>query len=324
MRKKVSIVIPAYNASAFIEKAINSVRTQTAEAEFQIIVSDDRSADNTLEIVRAMSETDPRIIAVPNQRAKGPSGARNTALDAANGDYIAFLDADDYWLPDHLQSALDFLEVNSKMIGVFFNSRIIELETGQVVGDWLSARRSPGRLGEEVLNGGFNLITGNLTLALLEESFIHLQSVVLRASVVEGVRFNETIRYSEDRDFMIRITSPYPAQLAYHLKETNVYLRRMGSLTAATAANALNTVKDHIRLYQSYSQGFGGDALLLAPISQRLYEANMDAAYLYRIEKRPLDALKALWRAARIKSNLRQVSEAMKIIASVAGLKKAA
>jgi hypothetical protein len=50
----------------------------------------------------------------------------------------------------------------------------------------------------------------------------------------------------------------------------------------------------------------------------------MDAAYLYRIEKRPLDALKALWRAARIKSNLRQVTEAMKIIASVAGLKKAA
>lgn len=91
--KLVSVIIPAYNAAVFIESTINSVLCQTYE-NFEIIVVNDGSVDNTLDIVTRIAEKDPRV-KVFTQENGGVSAARNTALSKASGEYITCVDADD-------------------------------------------------------------------------------------------------------------------------------------------------------------------------------------------------------------------------------------
>jgi glycosyltransferase involved in cell wall biosynthesis len=113
MKKRIyiSIVIPAYNAGVFIERAIQSVLKQTCPAD-EIIVVDDGSADNTAEIVRRFGDK-VKIIQQPNA---GVSAARNAGIRAAGGDWIAFLDADDEWLPDYLKIQTELLSRNPHLV----------------------------------------------------------------------------------------------------------------------------------------------------------------------------------------------------------------
>jgi glycosyltransferase involved in cell wall biosynthesis len=97
----VSVVIPAYNAEAFLRKAINSVLNQTHPAK-EIIVVDDGSKDGTCAVVESYGDR-VRLIRQQNQ---GPAITRNTGANAATGDYIAFLDSDDGWNPEKLEKQL--------------------------------------------------------------------------------------------------------------------------------------------------------------------------------------------------------------------------
>ena len=103
-----SVVIPAYQAAGFIQQTLRSVYAQT-EQDFEIIVVNDGSPDNTGEILA--QETDPRlrIITQPNG---GECAARNRGIREAHGTYVAFLDSDDAWLPDHLELARRFFETH--------------------------------------------------------------------------------------------------------------------------------------------------------------------------------------------------------------------
>ena len=92
----VSAVIPAYNAGDTIERALNSVYAQTYENTIEVIVVDDGSTDETAQIVR---DRFPDVILI-QQRNAGAAAARNSGVSAASGEWIAFLDADDEWLPE--------------------------------------------------------------------------------------------------------------------------------------------------------------------------------------------------------------------------------
>jgi len=98
----ISVVIPAYNAAGYIEEAINSVLNQTFQ-NFEIIVVDDGSQDLTKE--KVLNYSDPRIKYIYKENG-GPSTARNTGIKAARGNYIAFLDYDDIWIPQKLEKQL--------------------------------------------------------------------------------------------------------------------------------------------------------------------------------------------------------------------------
>lgn len=98
---RVSVVIAAYNASAFIDRAIASALDQQG-VTVELLVIDDRSSDDTADRVAAMGAKDARIRLVRLPRNMGPSGARNAGIDAATGDWIAVLDADDAYLPGRL------------------------------------------------------------------------------------------------------------------------------------------------------------------------------------------------------------------------------
>jgi teichuronic acid biosynthesis glycosyltransferase TuaG len=104
----VSIVTPAYNAAAFITQTIRSVQAQT-HAAWELHVVDDCSPDETRAIVRRLAADDTRIHLIEQPSNGGPARARQAALDAARGKYIAFVDADDCWLPEKLGRQLEFM-----------------------------------------------------------------------------------------------------------------------------------------------------------------------------------------------------------------------
>jgi glycosyltransferase involved in cell wall biosynthesis len=106
----VSVVIPAYNAERFIAEAIQSVLDQTYEVT-EIIVVDDGSADNTSEVAAGYART--RVIKQPNG---GPGAARNTGINAASGEWIAFLDSDDLWLPRKTEIQLGYVTPDAGVI----------------------------------------------------------------------------------------------------------------------------------------------------------------------------------------------------------------
>ncbi len=91
---KVSVVIPSYNSSSYVMKAIDSVLNQTYD-NLEIILVDDASTDDTCSIVKRTN--DPRLKVIVRENNGGAAAARNTGINAASGRYIAFLDADDYW-----------------------------------------------------------------------------------------------------------------------------------------------------------------------------------------------------------------------------------
>lgn len=110
----VSAVVPAYNASRTVVDAVNSILTQTV-GDLEVIVVDDGSQDDTADVVRSID--DPRVSLIEKQNA-GASSARNAGLRAARGRYVAFLDADDLWLPSKLERQLEVLEGNDGVYAV--------------------------------------------------------------------------------------------------------------------------------------------------------------------------------------------------------------
>lgn len=105
--KIVSVIMPCFNAQRYIKDSVQSVLSQTYK-HLELIVVDDGSTDSSLALLAKMREADGRVKVI-NQKNKGPGPARNKALSVAEGEYIAFLDADDYWSPyclEKLQKAL--------------------------------------------------------------------------------------------------------------------------------------------------------------------------------------------------------------------------
>ena len=105
---KVSLVVPVYNAGAFLTPLVRSVLAQDYES-FQLILSDDGSTDSSLEQMERLAQEDSRITLVSGANG-GVSSARNRGLLAAVGDYIGFLDADDEIAPNYLSTLVSLLE----------------------------------------------------------------------------------------------------------------------------------------------------------------------------------------------------------------------
>ena len=186
---KVSVIIPTYNRAEFLRSAIESALKQTF-TDIEIIVSDDKSTDHTQELVESFK--DRRIKYVLNEGNQGPSAARNTAILTSKGEYIAFLDDDDEWLPYKLQRQVEVLDRSQpNFCGVYSNRLFIDRKSGKVLSD----------------NPGTKQLQGNLLYQLMIKSPIHTSTVVIRKSCLDEIGlFDETISYMEDRDLWIRLS----------------------------------------------------------------------------------------------------------------------
>lgn len=117
----VSVIIPTYNRGHSVGRAIQSVLNQTYQ-DIEIIAVDDASKDNTKDVISNFN--DKRIKYIRHNKNKGGGAARNTGIKSARGEYIAFLDSDDEWLPEKLEKIISLFEKKSKVIGVIFSGLI--------------------------------------------------------------------------------------------------------------------------------------------------------------------------------------------------------
>ena len=106
LNKKVSVIIPTYNAASFIKRNIEKVLNQTYK-DFEIILVDDNSADNTIKVVKNISS---EIKVLKNETNRGPAYSRTKGVYESNSEYVTFLDADDYWDETYLEKTVSFLE----------------------------------------------------------------------------------------------------------------------------------------------------------------------------------------------------------------------
>ncbi len=107
MENMISVIIPAYNCASTIRKAIDSVLQQNVL--FEVLVIDDGSTDGLDDVMQDYVQDD-RIIYLKNERNMGPSATRNRGVQQAKGEYIAFLDADDYWVQEKLSRQLELIQ----------------------------------------------------------------------------------------------------------------------------------------------------------------------------------------------------------------------
>ncbi|WP_319204596.1 glycosyltransferase family 2 protein [uncultured Ilyobacter sp.] len=108
----VSIITPLYNSENFIKKTLESVKAQTYE-NWEMIIVDDVSTDNGVKIVKKYAKQDSRIKLIQLDKNSGGAVARNIAIEAARGKYIAFLDSDDLWHPEKLEKQISFMQENA-------------------------------------------------------------------------------------------------------------------------------------------------------------------------------------------------------------------
>ena len=116
----VSVIVPAYNAAPFLVETLRSIQTQTYR-HLEVVVVDDGSTDGTHEIAASFANSDPRFIVMSHAKNAGVSAARNTGLSRANGEWIAFQDADDVWLPEKTESQLQLASGNPRVNFLFTN-----------------------------------------------------------------------------------------------------------------------------------------------------------------------------------------------------------
>lgn len=111
MNNLVSIITPSYNCGKYISKTIDSVLNQSYR-DFELIIVDDNSHDNSVEVINRYLVQDSRIKLISLEGNSGAAVARNTAIDQAKGRFIAFLDSDDCWAPNKLETQIDFMLKN--------------------------------------------------------------------------------------------------------------------------------------------------------------------------------------------------------------------
>ena len=123
---KITVTMPAYNASKFIKEAIESVLAQDHDS-FELVILDDGSTDNTWEIIRRYKK-DPRVRAFRNRKNHGVGSARNKLVRSAKGRYISLCDADDLMLPDNLKALSRFLDTHPRTGVVYGNLLVLNLD----------------------------------------------------------------------------------------------------------------------------------------------------------------------------------------------------
>ena len=134
----VSIITPSYNSSKFIAKCIESVLSQTYK-NWEMIVVDDRSPDNSNEIIQSYIKKDSRIRLIELEKNSGPAVARNRAIKESKGRYIAFLDSDDIWMEEKLQIQLTFMQEND--LALTYSSYCLIDEEDNGLGEFITKER---------------------------------------------------------------------------------------------------------------------------------------------------------------------------------------
>ena len=213
---KISIIIPTYNSEKTIKETIASVQKQSF-TDWELIIIDDGSEDNTVNVVREIDESRLRLFVYENG---GVSVARNRGIAQSGGDYIAFLDADDLWDVDKLSSQIKALQLNPK---------------AQVAYSWTNYIDESGKL---LFSGPRFSYQGNVLKQLLQRNFLlNASNILLRRDALKLVPgFDPEFTYAADWDFYLRLAKNFNFVL---VPQYQIYYRQ--------SANSMSTKIEEMR-----------------------------------------------------------------------------
>ncbi|MCU0567592.1 MAG: glycosyltransferase [Oculatellaceae cyanobacterium Prado106] len=194
---KFSVIIPIYGVERYIAATVRSVLAQTY-SDFELILVDDGSLDRSLEICQQFTDSRIRIV---RQANRGLSGARNTGIRQAQGEFIALLDGDDQWLPDKLQAHLTHFQQNPE-VGVSFDRSAFMDEAGQPTGNYVIAKLNDITVADLFRS---NLV-GNGSAAVFRRSALDaIATQSDRYGTLETFYYDEDLRRTEDHEILLRI-----------------------------------------------------------------------------------------------------------------------
>lgn len=222
----VSVLIPAYRAARYISDTLESLARQTC-SDWELIVLEDGPFDDTASIVQCFAARHAQTVRLlVNPTNHGVGAARNRLLDEAAGEFVAFLDADDLWKPEHLQTALDLLETTNA------DWHIGALDLIDPDGNTIEADVLPPVTSLEALPD-----------ALLRHNFVLTSSTVYRRAVfATGLRFDPALPIGEDLDLCIELARR-GRKPCYGTRATLRYRKHPSSITA-----------DHRRFAEEFSR----------------------------------------------------------------------
>ncbi len=189
----VSVIVPTYNRADLISETIESILNQTYK-NIELIIVDDGSTDNTEKVIRKFK--DNRIKYIKTGYSGVPARPRNIGIKKAKGEYIAFLDSDDMWLPEKLEKQIKVFQASDETAMLYTRFRTIE-------GDVISDRIFPE-------NSKYN--SGNMFKSIYLRNLIACSSVMVRRSVLDQVGLFNTdpnLIAIEDADLWLRIALKY-------------------------------------------------------------------------------------------------------------------
>ncbi|MBE9126713.1 MULTISPECIES: glycosyltransferase [unclassified Coleofasciculus] len=225
---QISVIIPAYNASKTIKETVESVLNQTF-SDFELIVINDGSTDSTSEIISTIKDERLKVFSYPNT---GVAASRNRGVSQALGEYISFLDADDLWTPDKLETQLKALQENPPAAVAYSWT------------DWID------EFGQFLRPGGHFTENGDVYVKLLLKDFIESGSnpLIRRQALTEVGGFDESLAFAEDWDLWLRLAAQYSfvaipsPQILYRISPNsasfNVWKMELGSLRVIDKALA--------------------------------------------------------------------------------------
>lgn len=265
-RGTISVVIPALNAARYLPEAIASVQAQT-RAVAEVIVIDDCSTDDSVEVARSFGAT-----CLSTATNSGPSAARNLGLRAAQGDLIAFLDADDYWDPTHCETTAGLLDAHPETTVAFGLARTLG-----------STAISPAAQAP-VPQG----VPGDVFWPLLERNFITQSGVVARREALLAVGgYDESMRHSEDYDLWLRLSRRVPFACT-HVVTVN-YRLHDDQVSLAPLAMARGWWRARRHVYHAIVADEGASSPAAAKVSAVLANAwAADLEWAWRSADRPL------------------------------------
>jgi glycosyltransferase involved in cell wall biosynthesis len=270
----VSVIIPTHNRAAFLGRAVASVLGQTCQ-DFEIIVADDASSDETAQAVQRIGDRRLRYFRHPV--ARGEAATTNTGLRQARGDFIAFLHDDDVWLPAKLQRQLELFERSSAKLGAVY-SGFVEVAgvSGKELRTLVPAKR------------------GDVFKELCGQNSIGVPSTVMvrRACFVKTGFFDEAIAYGADYDMWIRIARHYHFDyVAEPLVLYSVHENRLSANYAAILRGKQAQLEKYAEFFAADKKSYS--RLLLSLGVLHCYNRNLRQgrlAFLQAIKNDPFEA----------------------------------
>lgn len=235
MNYDVSVIIPNFNCQPYLAKCLSSIAMQQ-NLEIEIIVIDDGSTDNSLEWLLDIQSALTNLV-ILKQPNLGVVAARNQAISIAKGDYIAFLDADDYWTKDKLFDQICFMRNNPKVVLSFTNYMHVNEDGKNIVdcfGYWTEFERFHH-------DEHFYHEIENPYPLIMHANIIGTSSVVVKRSAIRSVLgFNPKLKSASDWDCWLKLANI--GTFAYTYDISMAYLMRQNSITS-NRRNRLNAMK---------------------------------------------------------------------------------